>query len=245
MNFKTNFNLFGEKTLIVDFKNKIDNNIDVAWKSELCISIQKEFQDILEDTIFSLSEITLFFKISPTKAQKQNIINFIDSFSLKKQNIIRNIWEIPVCFDRVFSEDLFVKNDGNLIIYESYISEFIKCIFEVHHYGFLPGFFYLSGLPSKLHLPRKANPVKSVAPGTLAVGGAYAGIYPQKSPGGWNRIGKTYYSFFNRKKNPPCYLLPGDKVKFISIDIEEYQGCIKKIDHNIKIPKSSPFEIIY
>ena len=245
MYFKTNFNLFGEKALIIDFKNKVDNNIDVAWKSELCISIQKEFQDILEDAIFSFSEITLFFKISPTKVQKQRISNFIGSFSLEKQNIIRNIWEIPVCFDRIFSEDLFVKYENNTILCESYISAFLKCTYEIHHYGFLPGFFYLSGLPLKLHLTRKANPEKYVAPGTLAVGGSHTGIYPQTSPGGWNRIGKTYYSFYNRKKNPPCYMLPGDKVKFISINLEEYQVQLKEIDHNIKIPKSSSFEIIY
>ena len=246
MTFKTDFNTFGEKAIIIDFKNITKNyNPPIAWKSELCLSIQKEFDDFLEDVIFSLSEITFFFKISPTKNQKQEIKNWIKNFSLNNQSIIRNIWKIPVCFDITFSKDVFLKNKGDLILHELYISEFLKCKFEVQHYGFLPGFFYLSGLPLKLYLPRKSSPEKSIDPGTIAVGESYAGIYPQKSPGGWNRIGRTYYSFFNRKKNPPCFILPGDRVKFFPINLDEYQLEKKKNINEIKILKSSPFEIIY
>jgi len=244
MCFKINFNSFGEKAIIIDFKNNISENIHVAWQSELCISLQKEFHEILEDVVFSLSEITLFFKILPSRVHEKKISTWIKNFSLNKQYIIRNLWEIPVCFDEVFSEDFLVKSENNSITYKSYISEFLKCIFEVHHYGFLPGFLYLSGLPLKLHLPRKPTPEKSVAPGTVAVGESYVGVYPQKSPGGWNGIGRTYCSFFNNKNNPPCFTLPGDKIKFISISLDEYQSQINNFHQN-KIPKSSSFEIIY
>ena len=71
MCFKINFNSYGEKAIIIDFKNNIDENIYVAWQSELCISLQKEFHDILEDVVFSFSEITLFFKILPNRVHEK------------------------------------------------------------------------------------------------------------------------------------------------------------------------------
>ena len=233
------YNFFGEKAIIIDLKNIINNKISIAWKAELCLSLKKEFNEIVEDVVFSSFEITIFFKFVTVKSQKKNIINWIKSFNLKKQNISRNIWEIPACFDKTFSNDILVQKKYNLIAYETYISEFLKCKFEAHHYGFLPGFLYLSGLPLKNHLPRKPSPEKSIYPGTIAVGESNVGIYPQVSPGGWNRIGRTHCSLFNRKINPPCYVLPGDKIKFISISLSEYQNNINKP----VVPKSSSFEI--
>jgi len=237
------FNTFGKRAYIINVEKKIQNNSIVAWKSELCNSLQREFKDIIEDVVFSLSEITLFFKDIPNGKDKKQIRLWLEDFSLKKQNIIRNIWEIPVCFDPVFSQDLLFYFGNNPIAYKAYISDFLKCIFQVNHYGFLPGFFYSSGLPVKLNLPRKFTPLRLVEPGTLAIGKSYVGIYPQKSPGGWHRIGRTYYSFFNRLNNPPCFALPGDKIKFNSISFDEYQN--KKIHYANKLPKSRSFEIIY
>ncbi|MBQ22366.1 MAG: hypothetical protein CMD32_03025 [Flavobacteriales bacterium] len=244
-NFCMNYFNFGCKTIVIDLKNEISKKGSVAWKSQLCISLKKEFQNIIYDVVYSFSEITIFFKQKPSSFETKKIILWIKEFALKKQNIIRSSWEIPICFDHIFSEDLLNHNKGNLLAFDLYIKEFVKCEFEVHHYGFLPGFFYSTGLPNRLHIPRKMTPVKSVDTGTLAVGDSYVGIYPQLSPGGWNRIGKTYYSFFKRESNPPCFILPGDKIKFNSISLKEYKIEIENFCNLNKIPKSSYFEIIY
>ena len=218
MHFKNNFKLFGEKVIIVDINKYINNPVSLAWRSELCISLQNEFQNILNDVVFTLSEITIFLKIT-------------------------TLWEVTACFDQIYCENILINNKKKLISHQCYISEFLNCNFEVHHYGFLPGFIYLSGLPSKLHLSRKATPEKNILPGTISVGESYVGVYPQNSPGGWNRIGRTNHSFFNKKSTPPCFVLPGDKIKFTSIDIDEYQREMNNI--NTKILKSQQFEIIF
>jgi len=244
MELKTRFNAFGKKVYIINIKKKIHINSFIAWQSELCNSIQNNFEDIIEDVVFSLSEITLFFKEIPNDNDKKQIILWLRNFSVKKQNIKRNLWEIPVCFDPIYSQDILNYFENNSIAYKTYILNFLKCTFQVHHYGFLPGFFYSTGLPTKLNLPRKATPLKLIEPGTLAIGESYVGIYPQKSPGGWHRIGKTYYSFFNRLNDPPCFALPGDKIKFSSINLDEYQKQNDKIQYSKKLPNSTSFEII-
>ena len=57
--------------------------------------------------------------------------------------------------------------------------------------GFLPHFPYLIGLDTQLHTPRLDSPRTRVPAGSVGIGGAQAGIYPQNSPGGWNLIGIT------------------------------------------------------
>ncbi|MDG2371199.1 MAG: carboxyltransferase domain-containing protein [Flavobacteriaceae bacterium] len=244
MLLKVKFKEFGKKVYIINITKNIHANSIIAWQSELCNSIQNEFKNIIEDVVFSLSEITLFFKEIPDDNDKRLIRLWVRGFSLRKQTIKRNFWEIPACFDPIYSEDLMNYFQKNSLACNTYISDFLKCIFQVHHYGFLPGFFYSTGLPTKLNLPRKASPLKLVEPGTLAIGESYVGIYPQKSPGGWHRIGKTYYSFFNRLNNPPCFALPGDKIKFTSINLNEYQKQNDKIYDTKKLPNSTSFEII-
>ncbi len=76
--------------------------------------------------------------------------------------------------------------------------------------GFLPHFPYLLGLDKRLHVPRLDEPRVSVPAGSLAIGGAQTGVYPEKSPGGWNVIGSC----------DPQLLLdiqPGDRVSFTEV----------------------------
>jgi inhibitor of KinA len=48
------------------------------------------------------------------------------------------------------------------------------------------------------------------------------GIYPVKSPGGWNVIGRTPLRLFKPQKDPPSLLRAGDGVRFRAISREEF-----------------------
>jgi KipI family sensor histidine kinase inhibitor len=83
--------------------------------------------------------------------------------------------------------------------------------YEVRFIGFSPGFPYLGGLPERLRTPRRDTPRRSVPAGSVAIAGAQAGIYPVRSPGGWNVIGKTDFVLFDQSG---AMLSPGDRVRF-------------------------------
>lgn len=89
--------------------------------------------------------------------------------------------------------------------------------YEVQFIGFSPGFPYLAGLPERLHTPRRDTPRKSVPAGSVAIAGAQAGIYPVRSPGGWNVIGRTDLVLFDPAHAPGATLSPGDRVRFEAV----------------------------
>ena len=96
---------------------------------------------------------------------------------------------------------------------------------DVAFLGFAPGFPYLVGLPPELaSIPRRSSPRPSVPAGTLAVGGGYASVYPQSTPGGWMLLGRTAVHLFDRGRPPYALLRPGDTVRFTETDRTEELG---------------------
>lgn len=90
-----------------------------------------------------------------------------------------------------------------------------RATYTVGMLGFSPGFPYLHGLPPALSMPRLASPRTRVPAGSVAIGGAQAGIYPVDSPGGWRLIGWTPACLFDPVRDPPALLAPGDRVRFV------------------------------
>ena len=94
--------------------------------------------------------------------------------------------------------------------------------YTVAMFGFLPGFFYLTGLPKHLQVPRKTIPAKYIAPNSLALGGPYLGIYSLPSPGGWHVIGKLPFSLFNLKSTQTPQIFPGDQIRLNEVDAKTF-----------------------
>ncbi|MGF0311497.1 MULTISPECIES: 5-oxoprolinase subunit PxpB [Nocardiaceae] len=80
--------------------------------------------------------------------------------------------------------------------------------------GFAPGFGYLVGTDTRLHVPRRTSPRTSVPAGSVGLAGEFSGIYPRSSPGGWQLIGRTDAQLWNLDRDPPALLRPGTTVRF-------------------------------
>jgi KipI family sensor histidine kinase inhibitor len=87
--------------------------------------------------------------------------------------------------------------------------------FRVVFCGFAPGFGYLTGLPQRYAVPRRATPRTSVPAGSLALAGPYTGVYPRSSPGGWQLIGTTDTVLWDQAREPATLLSPGVRVRFV------------------------------
>lgn len=83
--------------------------------------------------------------------------------------------------------------------------------------GFAPGYPYLGMLPEPLRLPRRSSPRTRVPAGSVAIADAFAGIYPQDTPGGWHLLGRTPVRVFDLGRDPVFLLRPGDRVRFTPV----------------------------
>lgn len=143
---------------------------------------------------------------------------------LKKNTAAARSIEIPVCYDREFGFDLDRVTEHTRLSEREIIELHSNTDYRVACIGFVPGFTFLAGLPRQLATPRRDVPRKEIPPGSVGIGGAQTGIYPLRSPGGWNLIGRTPLHLFDPTKDPPTLLRAGDRVRFRAITREEFDS---------------------
>jgi inhibitor of KinA len=131
--------------------------------------------------------------------------------------------EIPVCYETEFALDLDDVARQAGVHWKEVVDLHCGADYRVHCVGFTPGFPFLGGLPRQLATPRRDVPRKEIPAGSVGIGGRQTGIYPIKSPGGWNVIGRTPLQLFDPQKDPPVLLRAGDRVRFRSITREEFE----------------------
>ncbi|HMM47710.1 MAG TPA: 5-oxoprolinase subunit PxpB [Thiobacillaceae bacterium] len=127
------------------------------------------------------------------------------------------VHEIPVAYGGAAGPDLAVLARKAGLDDAAYVRLHCGVEHVVAFVGFQPGFPYLRGLPEALHAPRRARPRIRVPAGSVALGGAYTGIYPTGGPGGWHLIGHVAISLFDPAREAPALLRPGDRVRFVAI----------------------------
>ena len=135
--------------------------------------------------------------------------------------------EIPVCYEAEFAPDLDHVAQHAGLDRKEVVDLHCGPEYRVHCVGFTPGFPFLGGLSAKLATPRRSTPRKEIPAGSVAIGGAQTGVYPVKSPGGWNIIGRTPLRLFDPQKEPPALLGTGDRVRFRPITRDEFDRVDK------------------
>jgi len=131
--------------------------------------------------------------------------------------------EVPVCYADEFAPDLNDVAQHTGLAQDEIIHRHSAASYRVACVGFTPGFPYLSGLPPELATPRRSSPRKEIPAGAVAIGGTQTGIYPRKSPGGWNIVGRTPLRLFDVERESPALFHAGDQVRFRRISREEFE----------------------
>ena len=130
---------------------------------------------------------------------------------------------IPVCYGGDFGPDLGYVADFHHMTVNEVIRLHTSAIYQVYMIGFIPGFAYLGGLSDELETPRKESPRNAVPAGAVGIAGKQTGIYPLQTPGGWQLIGQTPVKLFNAGREQPSLLKAGDRVKFDSISLDDFE----------------------
>ncbi|MDI7861849.1 5-oxoprolinase/urea amidolyase family protein [Rhizobiaceae bacterium n13] len=122
--------------------------------------------------------------------------------------------EIPVSYDGEDLEEVARLVD---LSPEEVVRRHTESEFTVAFCGFAPGFGYLVGGDPTLHVPRRQSPRTRIPAGSVALAGAFSGVYPQASPGGWQIIGTTPLKMWDLSREPAALFQPGYRVRFFDV----------------------------
>jgi inhibitor of KinA len=224
---ENNFEIFSLSDQAITFSlgNELSLTVNqklVAMKSWL---MEKNVQGI-KDIIIAYSSLTVcydYFDIQRVKVGV-NVFGYLKTILEKAyfQSTVTTItpthWRLPVCYGNSYGPDLeAVAIEKNLSV-NSVIEIHCSVTYTLFMIGFLPGFPYLAETDSRIHIPRKQAPRAVVESGSVGLAGKQTGIYPMKSPGGWQIIGRTPVKLFDERNDPPVKFQIGDTISFFPID---------------------------
>ena len=129
---------------------------------------------------------------------------------------------LPVYYHEEVGEDLLDLATKKRLSIDELISLHSNRDYRVYAIGFAPGFAFLGEVDERLEAPRLSTPRSSVPRGSVAIADLQTAVYPSKSPGGWNLIGRCPTQMFDPISPPfmPCRV--GDTVRFEAIDRKTY-----------------------
>lgn len=177
----------------------------------------------ITELVPSLTRLMIAFDydvITPSQL-KDTITLMLDKTSAQSAYRTRR-WSLPICYDGAFGPDIAEVAERISLSPEEVISRHLNGVLQVSVMGFMPGLGYMTGVDSRLTLPRRANPRTHVPQGSVGIAMGQSVIYPLSSPGGWHLIGRTPFPLFDPKRADPILLRTGDTVTFQRISEAEF-----------------------
>lgn len=145
--------------------------------------------------------------------------------------------ELPVKYGGRWGPDLDFIAKSNHIPPEEVVKIHSETIHWVGMVGFTPGSPQLMQLKPRLLLsvPKYTSPRIYTPRGTIALGGSITAIYPVVSPGGYQMMGLTPVPIYDPFQSlsifevSPVLLRIGDRIKFVQVDMEEFDYIRQKV----------------
>ncbi len=218
MGINSRFSFVSEGSLLIEIGNILDYEISDRVQS-LSLALKK--LDILDITVAYGSLLIDFdplkYNLDEFLLDVKNIFDVVMStFSKREEDTI--IRDVFVRFGGQYGPDLKYVAEFHNISEEEVIREFTSKVYKVFMLGFTPGFAYMGILSDLIATPRLSTPRLVVEAGSVGIAGNQTGIYPTRSPGGWQIIGRTEQVMFSPESQDPFFFKPSDYVRFVRVD---------------------------
>ena len=135
--------------------------------------------------------------------------------------------EVLTCHDDDLAPDLPEVAARTGLSPKAVIAAFLAGAYSVSMYGFAPGYAYLAGVPSVLHLPRKPVAWRDVPAGSVIIAGPQCLVTTLTMPTGWWIIGRSPTTILKAGADRPFLFDVGDPVRFRAIpraDFDTHPG---------------------
>ena len=218
-----NISNLGDAALYCDFGNSVNKEINSK--------VIRYFQSIRNQNIQGIINLTpsynkLIISLDLTKTNFSKIKKIIENISLDPlENLSSKKIEIPVCCNEKFSLDLERLEKKLNLNRNKILDSFFNKEYFCYMTGFIAGMPFLGDLDNDLQAKRLETPRVRVPKGSVGITEQFANIYTFESPGGWNIIGNTPISVFDKSNETnPNLISPGDSIFFKRIDINQYKN---------------------
>lgn len=178
----------------------------------------------LRDCVPAYASLAIFFEGVPHVLVHAWLLDLLRQAAadVDDQLATARVVDVPVCYGGDHGPDLDDVATACGLSAAQLIERHAQPAYLVAMLGFSPGFPYLLGLDPTLAVPRLATPRVRVPAGSVGIGGAQTGVYPDAGPGGWRLIGRTPLRLFDTGREPPARLAPGDRLRFVPIDAARF-----------------------
>ena len=211
----------GDAAVYCDFGDKVSQEINT--------NVIKYFKNIRDKKIEGITNITpsynkLIVSFDLNVTNYSTIKKKIENIEVKeKEEKVSKLIEIPICCEKNFNLDHKRLEETLNIKFEKILEIFFSKDYFCYMTGFIAGMPFLGDINEKLRAKRLNTPRVKVPKGSIGLTDQFCNIYTYESPGGWNIIGNTPLSIFNKNNHDnPTLINPGDKVRFKQIDKEQY-----------------------
>ena len=262
------FNVGGDRFIEMELGNEMSFDLNFLVHSLSALIRESKIDGIIE-IVPELSSIMIsydFEKISFADVVKEITALFHSIGSLDTLELDSRIFYLPIyyfdewtreCHDDYCAKILQKDWDPELLLRLNSLSA-LDQLAQVHSgtdywvaaLGFYPGLVSLMPLDPRCRLTApKYNPPRTwTYKGTIGVGGALCSIYPDKTPGGYQMIGRTPVPIWDPKQSLPAFretlalFQPGDRVRFIPCGKDEYKYVENKVEQGVYIHNVAEYQ---
>ena len=208
----------GDAALVAEFDNRIDAGVN-AHAVALAEHVRVQGVRGVRDVVPTFRSVAVYFDPLVTDVDAlAAMLRQATPMPMRDHASATAVIDVPVCYDSNYGPDLEDVARRAGLDPDSVVSIHAGCEYRAFMLGFVPGFAYLGVMDARIAVPRRDTPRLEVPAGSVAIAGQQTGVYPSKTPGGWNIIGRTPLRTWRPNAERPALLRAGDIVRFRRID---------------------------
>jgi len=215
----------GESLIIVELRHGTDTEV-TSRVVELCRSLTHQGPPGVDEIATAYRAVHIRF--DPTAVSARDIEDEIMAAwpPIVLKRTARRRWLVPVAYGGEHGMDLDWLAKHLDTTTKDVVERHSAVEYRVHMIGVTPGFTYLGGLDSLLHVDRRAEPRLTAPPGSVPIGGRHAAISPPVSASStWHVLGRTpLLSYDPRRSKRPLLFEQGDAIQFYRVEAREFSA---------------------